>query len=279
MSNNTSEWQKRRIQMESLIQLSRPIFEERKLNDDLSADEKSGPSDLVTKYDRNVEALIRSELEKLFPGEYLLGEESAESSKPVAPPGVDAMWVLDPIDGTTNFFKGYPFFCSTLSFMILESGKWTPVAACTWDPTRNEVFSAAKNSGATLNGKAIKVSANARFERGLFASGFASTRGNPNDKQCFEKFYDITRRTLGVRRDAAAALDLAYVACGRIDGYWEWNLSPWDLAAGALLVEEAGGQTTDLDGNAPWNPFCGEIIASNRKLHKSLLDGLGSISR
>ncbi len=275
------DWQQRRSQIETLIQKSRPIFEDRRNAKvlDIHADEKSGPNDLVTKFDRDVEALIKAELDKVFPGEYLLGEESSESPKPTAPAGVDAMWVLDPIDGTTNFYKGYPFFCSTISFIVREKDLWHPVVACTWDPTRNEVFSAAKGKGATLNGERIGVSANAKFERGLFASGFASTRGNPQETQSFQKFFDITRQTLGVRRDAAAALDLAYVACGRVDGYWEWNLSPWDLAAGALLVEEAGGQVTDLDGNAPWNPFCGEIIASNRKLLKSLLDGLGSISR
>jgi myo-inositol-1(or 4)-monophosphatase len=278
---SSPEWQQRRLQIETLIQLSRPIFEDRRLAKDLDihADEKSGPNDLVTKYDRDVEALIKTELDKLFPGEYLLGEESADSAKPTVPAGVDAMWVLDPIDGTTNFYKGYPFFCSTISFIILQQGKWTPVVACTWDPTRNEVFSAALGHGSQLNGEAIQVSSNSRFERGLFTTGFASTRGNPLEMQSFEKFYDITRQTLGVRRDGAAALDLAYVACGRTDGYWEWNLSPWDLTAGALLVSEAGGQVSDLNGNAPWNPFCGEIIATNRKLHKSLLDGLGSISR
>ncbi|HVJ63958.1 MAG TPA: inositol monophosphatase family protein [Bdellovibrionota bacterium] len=278
---SSHEWQKRRTLIETLLQLSRPIFDERRLAKDLDihADEKSGPNDLVTKYDREVEALIRSELEKNFPGEYLLGEESAESAKPQAPAGCTAMWVLDPIDGTTNFYKGYPFFCSTLSFMVLSEGRWTPVVACTWDPTRDEVFSAARGFGATLNGERIAVSSNGRYERGLFASGFASTRGNPDETQSYQRFIDITRQTLGVRRDAAAALDLAYVACGRIDGYWEWNLSPWDLSAGALLVEEAGGHVSDLDGNAPWNPFCGEIIATNRKLHKSLLNGLGSIAR
>lgn len=277
---NKLDWQQRRTAIESILQLSRPIFEERKqIKDFTEADEKSGHNDLVTKFDRDVESLIKDALEKNFPGEYLLGEESAESAKPTPPKGVEAMWVLDPIDGTTNFFKGYPFFCSTISFMVLEAGKWSPVVACTWDPTREEVFSAAKNFGATLNGNAIRVSSNSRFERGLFASGFASTRGNPEEKQSFQKFYDITRQTLGVRRDASAALDLAYVACGRIDGYWEWNLSPWDLTAGSLLVNEAGGHSSDLDGNAPWDPFCGEIIASNLILHKSLLNGLGSISR
>lgn len=277
---NQTDWQQRRLAMEQIIQLSRPIFDERKRDKDFhEADEKSGPNDLVTKYDREVEALIKDALGKHFPGEFLLGEESSTSSKPQAPAGLSAMWILDPIDGTTNFFKGYPFYCSTISYVVLEDGHWKPVVACTWDPTRNEVFSAAKGSGSTLNGESIRVSSNPTFSRGLFTTGFASTRGNPEEKQSFQKFYDITRQTLGVRRDAAAALDLAYVACGRTDGYWEWNLSAWDLAAGALLVEEAGGHCSDLDGRTPWDPFSGEIIATNLILHKSLLNGLGSIAR
>lgn len=167
--SQSKDWVQRRKTIESLIQLSRPIFESRQLAQDLSADEKSGPKDLVTKYDRDVEALITQALEKNFPGEYLLGEESAESAKPKPPAGVSAMWVLDPIDGTTNFFKNYPFYCSTLSFIVLEGGHWTPVVACTWDPTRNEVFSAAKGAGSLLNNKPIKVSANSRFDRSRMA--------------------------------------------------------------------------------------------------------------
>lgn len=278
---NPAELLSRKTEIEKIIRSTKPIFDAR--NKDVhfaEADEKSGHNDLVTKYDREVESQIHSKLEKVFAGEFMLGEESSTTSKPKPPDHLDHMWVLDPIDGTTNFFKGYPFYCSTISFITKDDhNQWSPVVACTWDPTRDEMFSAAKGLGSTLNDNRIQVSKNSLFSRGLFSSGFASTRGNPHETQSFEKFFDVTRQTLGVRRDAAAALDLAYVACGRTDGYWEWNLSPWDLAAGSLLVQESGGMCTNLDGEEPWDPFCGEIIATNLILHKSLLNALGSISR
>jgi len=274
---NNTELSKRLEFIEQTIRSTAHIFKNRLQDDFLLAEEKSGPNDLVTKYDKEVEELITRKIEQRYPGEFILGEESFTENE-ILKKDQPLMWVIDPIDGTTNFYKNYPFFCSTTSIIINNNGKWAPVLAATWDPTRDEMFSAIKGGGAFLNGQKINCSKNDSFERGLFTTGFASSRGNPSETKSYELFVDITRKTLGVRRDGAAALDLAYVAAGRTDGYWESNLSPWDLAAGALLVDEAGGICSQLNGDAPWDPFSGEIIACNPRLHKRLLNELGSPS-
>ena len=231
--------------------------------------EYKGEADLVTAADRAAEVLIRDRIRQQWPGHDVLGEEQGLSDQ-----GSEYRWYVDPLDGTTNFAHGYPVFCVSLGLerMVPErrsSGQpGERVAAVIYDPTRDELFSAEQGRGAQLNGKTIHVSKTATLRESLLATGFPSQKRHKNPNIFF--YHQITLHTHGVRRAGSAALDLCNVACGRYDGFWEFNLNPWDTAAGVLIVEEAGGKVTRFDG-APFEINSRETVASNGVIHGAIL--------
>ena len=221
--------------------------------------EYKGEVDLVTEADRASEQRILERIRARWPGHNVLAEEGGGSES-----GSDYRWYVDPLDGTTNFAHGFPVFCVSLG---LEH-KGERIAGVVYDPTRNELFSAEKGSGAFLNGNAIQVSKVGNLAEGLVATGFPSHKRHKNPNIHF--YHQITLRTHGVRRAGSAALDLCYVACGRFDAFWEFNLNPWDTAAGTLIVEEAEGKVSDFRGG-PFEIKSREVCASNGLLHPPLL--------
>ncbi|MDP9268154.1 MAG: inositol monophosphatase [Acidobacteriota bacterium] len=221
--------------------------------------EYKGDVDLVTVADRESEALIVGRIRERFPKHDILGEEGTRTET-----GADFKWYIDPLDGTTNFAHGFPVFCVSIG---LEH-KGERIAGVLYDPTRDELFAAEKGGGARLNGERIAVSKTAKLSEALVATGFPSHKRHKNPNIHF--YHQITLRTHGVRRAGSAALDLANVASGRVDGFWEFNLNPWDTAAGVLLVEEAGGKVTDFS-DAPFDISSREVCASNGVLHPALL--------
>jgi myo-inositol-1(or 4)-monophosphatase len=221
--------------------------------------EYKGDVDLVTVADRESEALILERIREQFPAHDVMGEEGARIET-----GSDYKWYVDPLDGTTNFAHGYPVFCVSLAVERLGQR----VAGVIYDPTRDEMFSAELGSGARLNEKAMHVSATANLGESLVATGFPSHKRHKNPNIYF--YHQITLRTHGVRRAGSAALDLCNVASGRYDGFWEFNLNPWDTAAGVLIVEEAGGRVTDFSGGS-FEIASRETLASNGLVHGALL--------
>jgi myo-inositol-1(or 4)-monophosphatase len=240
----------------------------------LDTENKSSFRDIVTRYDKVVEEVIIQNLENLFPGETIVGEESCAHSG-LHPRELcknsERAWILDPIDGTTNYSRSYPFFCTTLSLIERDGDTWQPTIGVTFNPVNDELFYAARNLGAWVNGHELKVSSVENPQNALLTTGFASLRSNPNNPHFLNVFSHLTTDTLGVRRDGSAALDLAYVAAGRIDAYWESGLSIWDTSAGILMIEEAGGTVTHHDENER-DIFSGEVLSSNTRLHKWLLN-------
>jgi myo-inositol-1(or 4)-monophosphatase len=210
------------------------------------ATEYKGDVDLVTEADRASEALIKQRLAAAFPEHGIYGEEGTRERL-----DGEYRWYVDPLDGTTNFAHGFPVFCvvlglerRTASLKADEDGEM--VAGVIYDPLRDELFVAERGKGAWLNGRQIYVSKAKQLQESLTATGFPSQKRHRSPNVHF--YQEFTLRSHGVRRAGSAALDLAYVACGRLDGYWEFNLNPWDTSAGYLLVEEAGGQVTHFDG-------------------------------
>ncbi len=229
----------------------------RRINVELKA---SNPIDLVTEADREAEGAISAILRRRFPTHSILAEEGAAETCP-AP----HRWIVDPLDGTTNFAHGYPQFCVSIAYE--EHGR--VLIAVVYDALKKEMFSAARGKGARLNGKPIRVSRTAALSSSLLGTGF------PYDRRSRPRFYltfweAFLLRCQGIRRTGSAALDLANVACGRIDGFWEFGLKPWDVAAGALLVREAGGRVTNMDGS-PLDLAGGEIVASNGRFHRQMV--------
>lgn len=223
-----------------------------------------GPVDIVTETDREVEDLVTSLLRERFPDHLIIGEEASTGGAPTRPDGERPTWFLDPLDGTVNFAHGVPHFSFSLAFGIGSDLHFAVVA----DPMRDEVFEARKGGGATLNGAPIRVSGVEDLEAALIATGL------PYDRRERLDYYlrftaDFLRRARDVRRFGSAALDLCYVACGRYDGFWEWKLQPWDTAAGALIVREAGGCVSDFVGG-PFDLFGDQTLASNGRLHGSM---------
>ncbi len=208
--------------------------------------EYKGDVDLVTEADRASEGLIRERLRAAFPEHGIYGEEGTRD-------GLERefRWYVDPLDGTTNFAHGFPVFCVILGLEQRPPGM-TPgadgemVAGVIYDPLRDEMYVAEKGGGAFLNGREIRVSETAQLQEALTATGFPSHKRHRSPNVHF--YQEMTLRSHGVRRAGSAALDLAYVACGRLDGFWEFNLNPWDTSAGVLLVREAGGRVTRFDG-------------------------------
>jgi myo-inositol-1(or 4)-monophosphatase len=225
--------------------------------------EYKGDADLVTAADRASEALIRERISQQFPGHDVLGEEQGLNDQ-----GSDYRWYVDPLDGTTNFAHGYPVFCVSMALEHRAGSVGTRVAGVVYDPTRDELFTAEQGRGAHLNGKAIHVSEAAQLKECLLATGFPSHKRHKNPNIHF--YHQITLRTHGVRRAGSAALDLCNVASGRFDGFWEFNLNPWDTAAGVLIVEEAGGKVSRFDGS-PFEIDSRETLASNGLVHEALL--------
>jgi myo-inositol-1(or 4)-monophosphatase len=226
--------------------------------------EYKGDADLVTAADRASEALIRERIQQQFPGHDVLGEEQGLNDQ-----GSDYRWYVDPLDGTTNFAHGYPVFCVSMAVELRAQGTQPRrVAGVVYDPTRDELFSAELGKGAHLDGAPIHVSQTAHLKECLVATGFPSHKRHQNPNIHF--YHQITLRTHGVRRAGSAALDLCNVACGRFDGFWEFNLNAWDTAAGALIVEEAGGKVSRFDGSA-FEIDSRETLASNGFLHPALL--------
>jgi myo-inositol-1(or 4)-monophosphatase len=226
--------------------------------------EYKGDADLVTAADRASEALIRERIQQQFPGHDVLGEEQGLNDQ-----GSDYRWYVDPLDGTTNFAHGYPVFCVSMALEHREPEKQAQlIAGVVYDPTRDELFSAEQGRGAHLNGAAIHVSQAAHLKECLLATGFPSQKRHKNPNIHF--YHQITLRTHGVRRAGSAALDLCNVASGRFDGFWEFNLNPWDTAAGAVIVEEAGGKLSRFDGS-PFELDSRETLASNGFVHEALV--------
>lgn len=227
----------------------------------IHAPEHKGRIDLVTEYDKRSEALLLRQIRTYFPGHGILGEESG------AHEAVDSTvrWIVDPLDGTTNFAHNYPFF--GVSIGVEMDG--VMVAGAVYDPVRDEMFDAVMGKGARLNGDPIHVSTTSQIEDALLVTGFPyDVREHP--ERHMPLFQSFLMRAQGIRRDGSAALNLCYLAMGRFDGFWEGDLSPWDLAAGSLIVREAGGRITDYTGG----PFALEgrqILAANEGLHAEML--------
>lgn len=224
-----------------------------------------GDIDLVTDADRRSEATIVSMLHTRFPDHEILAEEGGGS------PGSSIYrWIIDPLDGTTNYAHRYPHFA--VSIALEREG--SIVVGTVYDPVLGELFEGRAGEGAYLNGKPLRVSSVDQLLRALLCTGF------PYDRKLFESCLNqweyFIRRSQAVRRDGSAALDICYVAAGRFDGYWEEHLAPWDIAAGALLVREAGGMVTGLQGQEP-DIYRGGIVASNGLIHAELLRGLSEV--
>ena len=227
--------------------------------------EYKAPHDLITAADRASEALVVERLRSHFPSHSIVGEESGthEGSS-------EYRWYVDPLDGTTNFAHGFPVFNVTLA--LERAGEL--VAGVIFDPTRREMFAAERGGGAYLNSHRIRVSGVKQMEESLFATGFPSWRRHKDINVHF--FHQVAMVSHGVRRAGSAAIDLAYVACGRLDGFWEFGLNPWDVAAGTLLVLEAGGQVSDMHGE-PARLGGPHILATNRAIHHQILTLFGEV--
>ena len=232
------------------------------------ATEYKGDVDLVTVADRTVEKLIRTRLSEVYPEHGMYGEEGTRERMER-----EFRWYVDPLDGTTNFAHGFPQFCVSMGLEQRGAGlkdeqDGTLVAAVIYDPMRDELFAAERGRGATINGKVMSVSKTADLAEALVATGFPSRKRHQNPNIHF--YHEITLRSHGVRRAGSAALDLAYVAAGRLDGFWEFNLNPWDTAAGVLLVEEAGGRISNFAGG-PFQLNSEETLVSNGLIHDELV--------
>ncbi|MCU0520347.1 MAG: inositol monophosphatase [Anaerolineae bacterium] len=220
----------------------------------------------VTETDVAAEKLIHSQLQVAFPGHRVYGEELGEDQPTTQRMTTLPLWLVDPLDGTNNFAHGLPHFAVSLG--LVADGE--PQVAVVYDPLRDAAFAAYRGGGATLNGETIHVSRVGTLSDAFLATGFPYNRriAADNNTRMLDHFL---RRSQGVRRAGSAALDMAYVACGRFDGYWEPGLSPWDVAAGLLLVEEAGGRISDFSGGRE-RLFSGvEVVASNAAIHGEML--------
>ena len=229
---------------------------------------KSSVIDLVTDVDRDCDALILEGIKRMRPGDTVLTEESGAHDGTS-----DVRWVVDPLDGTTNYAHGFPHFAVSIGVDV--AGR--PEVGVVYDPMKDELFSARRGHGAQLNGAPIRVSACTALDQALLGTGFAYDvhTGVVENLPYFDAFI---RRARALRRPGSAALDLAYVACGRFDGFWELSLHPWDVAAGLVLVPEAGGHITDFS-DGPVAPKGERVLASNAKLHAAMLDVIAGVAR
>jgi myo-inositol-1(or 4)-monophosphatase len=236
--------------------------------------EYKGEADLVTEADRSSEALIIRRVREQFPTHAVLGEESGSVAARSAS-SAGYRWYVDPLDGTTNFAHGFPVFCVSLGIERRNAqGKAERVAGVVYDPTRDELFSAELGRGAFLNGVKVNVSATANLKDSLVATGFPSQKRHKSPNIYF--YHQLTLKTHGVRRAGSAALDLCCVACGRYEGFWEFNLNPWDTAAGVLIVQEAGGTVTDFAGGE-FDISSRQVLATNGLIHSSMVQEFDEI--
>ena len=225
--------------------------------------ENKAHNDFVTKVDRESENLIVRLLQKAYPDHAFLGEEAGRQGI-----NSDYEWVIDPLDGTTNFLYGIPQF--SVSIALKHKGRLA--VGVVYDPLRDETFAASRGDGATLNGRRIRVSERSSMQNALLGTGIPFRAGQNLDLY-LQTLKVLLPDTAGVRRPGSAALDLAYVACGRFDGFWEFGLREWDMAAGVLLVQEAGGLIGDPLGNST-HMQCGDIVAANPKVFKEMVKRL-----
>ena len=228
---------------------------------------KSNAIDLVTEADHESEAAVIDILQRAFPDHAILSEEGGGSSDAVS----EHRWIIDPLDGTTNFAHSFPQFCISIGY----ERRGRIQLAVIFDAFKRELFVARRGAGASLNHKPIRVSQVRKLDMSLLATGF------PYDRRERRRFYlcfweAFMLRTHGVRRTGSAALDLAWVACGRVDAFWEFGLKPWDVAAGSLLVEEAGGHVSNMDGTK-LDISAAQIIASNGRLHRQMVETLAAV--
>lgn len=227
-------------------------------------EEKGGAGDLVTEADKHSEKVILEILQRHFPTHQILAEESGMKGNEDS----EYLWAIDPLDGTTNYAHGYPV--SAVSIGLLIDG--IPQVGVIYNPFRDELFRGAKGLGATLNRRPIYVSQTSELSKSLLVSGFAYDRCQTDDNN-YAEFCYLTHLTQGVRRSGSASLDLTDVACGRLDGYWERGIKPWDIVAGIVLVTEAGGKISAYD-QSPLDLKSGRILATNGKIHQSLSEAL-----
>lgn len=231
-------------------------------------DLKSGQErNLVTEIDKKSEELIVNIIKKHYPNHDILAEESGSKHGSKS----DYKWIIDPLDGTTNFTHGLPIFCVSIG---LER-KGEIILGVIYDPNFDELFTAEKGRGAFLNGRRLRVSTTKELKSSLLVTGFPYNI-NENPDHCIEHFVNFLLNAQAIRRMGSAALDLAYVAAGRYDGFWEVNLNPWDMAAGVLLVKEAGGEITNFTGT-DIDIYGKQIVASNRSIHKEMLEILKKV--
>ncbi len=218
-----------------------------------------GRIDLVTEFDLKSEKFITGEIAKVFPQHSILAEEGGETQR-----GLSHIWIIDPLDGTTNFAHDYPAFCVSIGLAV--DGK--NVLGAVYDPVHDELFYAAQGRGAFCNKRRIHVSSQNKLNRSLLATGFpydiAETKEDNLDN--FARMYKVAQ---GIRRGGSAALDMCYLACGRFEGFWELKLHPWDTAAGLVIVREAGGRVTGIDGKK-YSVFDQDLLASNGKIHRQM---------
>jgi len=226
--------------------------------------DKKGAIDLVTEIDLRVEREFRSLIESRFPDHVVLGEEFSDAVEREGVP--EFCWVFDPVDGTTNYAHGLPIFCSSLALEI----RGEPAVAAIYDPSRRELYTAERGQGAWLNGAPLKVSDSRTLIDSLLCTGFPYSVQHEVESLVglFGEFLKVSR---AVRRLGSAAIDLCYVAAGRLDGFWEQSLHPWDVAAGALIIQEAGGVVTDLAGG-PYSSRAGNLIATNGHIHAAMVE-------
>lgn len=229
---------------------------------------RKGDIDLVTEADLASEKLIIERIKSHYPRHAILAEESGATE--IVGGTSDWKWIIDPLDGTTNYAHGYPCFCVSIG---LERAGSIEISVI-YDPLRDEVFAAERGQGATLNGRSMRVSAVEDLNSAMLCTGFPyNVRERPNFERDFANF---TMEAQAVRRDGSAAIDLAYVACGRFDGFWEDGLNAWDVAAGLLLIEEAGGLVTDFAGGK-LNIYTPKVLASNGLIHDAMRRVLGTM--
>jgi myo-inositol-1(or 4)-monophosphatase len=225
---------------------------------------KKSDHELVTTADLLSEKFLRSRLHEIAPDAGFLGEESWDGNFP-APP----FWIVDPLDGTNNFAHGYPVWSVSIAYW---DGREV-TAGCIHDPSRDETFSASRGSGAWMNGQRIHSTRREHLSECIFATGFPYDRKIDDHGMDLRILRYFLGRLQGIRRGGSAALDLAYVSCGRLDGFWEEHLMPWDMAAGILLVEESGGRVSAFKGGE-WSPAAGGVVASGSVIHDKMFEGI-----
>ena len=255
--------------LELAVRLAREAgaIQRERYGSELQIETKQSSIDLVTEVDKACEALIVEGILAARPGDSILAEEGGGGEQA----GAELRWVIDPLDGTTNYAHAYPRFC--VSIAVERRGE--PWIGVVYDPLLDELYEAARGEGARLNGRPIHVSAEADLERAFLCTGFAyDVRKSREDNVA--QFASFLKAARAIRRDGSAALDLCYVAAGRFDGFWEFKLSPWDVAAGCLIIEEAGGRTSDAaGGTSHWGGR--SVVATNTVLHDAMLGVLAGI--